>query len=488
MWGHDAILADVVWVIRRFQPDVIITRFPTNGSAVTGITRRRAMLAGEAFAAAADPKRFPEQLAPACALAGEAAHVERRCRSECSPTSAGGSSISAPTDPLLGRSYTEIAGESRSKHKSQGFGAAERRGTALNYLAAVAGDPASTDLFDGIDLRWARLPGGAAVDAALAAAERRLDPEHPAGIVPDLARAWRAMAALPPGPLVEARRAELADVMRSCAGLWLEAVSREPQVAAGGRAEVATMALARGGAAVTLARVELRGGESRATPRVLADNVPLVDTLGAPLPPGPGNSQPYWLQVPAARGMFRVADPAQIGQPENAPVLVAHFEILMSGARVPFDVPVAYRWTDPVLGERWRALEVVPRATLALDEAVYVFPDAAPRAVAVTVTAVQSSNGAVRLELPAGWSAVPREVPLTLAAGEEGVARFRVTPADPGTEPVVRAVFEVEGERFTRAARAHRSPAHPRADPVPAGRAHGSCTRTSGTRRSPWAT
>src|ERR687884_2214183 len=61
-WDHDAVLADVVWVVRRFRPDVMIARFPTTGEGGHGQHTASAILAGEAFDAAADPARFPEQL------------------------------------------------------------------------------------------------------------------------------------------------------------------------------------------------------------------------------------------------------------------------------------------------------------------------------------------------------------------------------------------------------------------------------------------
>src|SRR3569832_300884 len=61
-WNKEKVLGDVVWVIRKFRPDVIICRFPTTGEGGHGNHTASAILAQEAFSAAADPKRFPEQL------------------------------------------------------------------------------------------------------------------------------------------------------------------------------------------------------------------------------------------------------------------------------------------------------------------------------------------------------------------------------------------------------------------------------------------
>ncbi len=166
IWGHEQVLSDVVWVIRSFRPDVIVTRFPTTGEGGHGNHTASAILAVEALTAAADPTRYPEQLpwvrpwqvkrvlwnvfrfgpnAPRTPAPGEIA------------VDLGG------YNALLGRSYTEIAGQSRSMHKSQGFGAAERRGTWLNDFKLIAGEPAKEDLFEGVDLtlgqirrRWSR--------------------------------------------------------------------------------------------------------------------------------------------------------------------------------------------------------------------------------------------------------------------------------------------------------------------------------------------
>src|SRR5437764_9250989 len=158
IWGHDEVLSDVVWNIRRFQPDVVITRFPTTGEGGHGHHTASAILAVEAFTAAADPAKFPEQL--------KYVHLwqPKRLfwnRFTFQPVKPDDPSVAKSLrldigafNPLLGRSYTEIAAESRSMHKSQGFGAAERRGTFLNYFDQLGGDPAKTDIFEGIDTSW----------------------------------------------------------------------------------------------------------------------------------------------------------------------------------------------------------------------------------------------------------------------------------------------------------------------------------------------
>src|SRR6185436_6739001 len=152
IWNHDAVLADVVWVIRKLQPDVIVTRFPVTGEGGHGHHTASAMLAEEAFVAAADPSKFSDQLQYVNIWQAKRLVWNRFARGPVDPNDpalAGTTRIDLGTfNPLLGRAYTEIAAESRSQHKSQGFGSAERRGSIINYYDLRKGAPATKDIFE----------------------------------------------------------------------------------------------------------------------------------------------------------------------------------------------------------------------------------------------------------------------------------------------------------------------------------------------------
>jgi hypothetical protein len=455
LWGHDRILADVVWVIRRFQPDVIVTRFPPDSTAGHGHHTASAMLAEEAFAAAADPRRFPEQLV----------HVKPwqakrlvwnvfRFGSQGADTTPGRVVVDVGDySPVLGRSYSEIAGESRSMHKSQGFGAAERRGTLTNTFEHRLGDRASADLFDGVDLSWNRVPGGARVAALLKRAQRAFDPERPHLLVPALLQARQAMTSMPDGPLVRAKRLELDELIRDCAGLWLEAVALVPSGMPGTRVRVALTAIQRGAGDAVLERVEVAPAAVKIQiDRPLALNRAVTDTLrvalGADLPV----TQPYWLEAEPTPGAFVVSDASRIGDAENPPALTARFVVRLAGERVTWDVPVVYRWVDRVQGERYRDFLVAPPVTLRFDERAYLFPDRSPRPVRVTVTAGDAGvSGALRLTLPDGWSAEPGAVAVALgSAAAETTVRFLVRPAGDRVAATLGAELETGGRRYDR--------------------------------------
>ena len=456
IWGRERILSDVVWVIRRFRPDVILTRFPTDGGGGHGHHTASAILAEEAFVAAADSTRFPEQLR--WVRPWQAKRIVWnvfRFGGAGPDTVPGRIQVDVGAyNALLGRSYTEIAGEARTMHKSQGFGSAERRGAWSNSFEHRGGERAIRDLFDGVNPGWSRVAGGAKLTPLFEQALRELRPERPQAILPLLLRAHAILAALPAEPMVERKRAELLEVIRSCAGLWLEAVASAPSASRGSPIRVATAAILRSDAALRLEELELARADGPALAqrdgaRALAFNTAATDTFRVSLPRELATTQPYWLRARPLAGSFEVADQRLIGDAENGPALVARFVLTASGQRLVCEVPVVYRWTDPVEGERYRAFEVVPPVTLRFDHGAYLFPDRRPREIRVTVRSADVPvSGTLRLALPDGWQAVPPAAPVLLPAGEaDTTVRFLVSPAGGPAAGTAGAVFEMGGER-----------------------------------------
>ncbi len=458
IWGRDRILADVVWVIRSFRPDVIVTRFPTDGRGGHGHHTASALLAEEAFTAAGDSTRFPEQL--------RYVRPWRSRRLLWNVFRFGGQGPDTTRtrlavdlgayDPLLGRSFTEIAGESRSMHKSQGFGSAERRGTWVNTFEHRLGDRAATDLFEGVNLRWSRIPGGERLIPLIREATRQFRPERPQAILPVLSRVHAILATLPDEPIVRQKRAELLEVMRSCAGIWLEAIALAPSASPGAEVRVAVSVLNRSDVRVTENEIELVASGER--PDVVAEhiavpvafNIPVIDTFAVRLPAGAQPTQPYWLAQRPLKGSFEVADLQAIGAPETSPALRARVTLSILDARVAYEVPVVYRWTDPVQGERYRDFAVVPPVTMRFDQGVCLFADDRPREVRVVVqSAGRPIEGALRLRLPEGWRADPPQLEVALAGGDaDTTLRFRVTRGGGPAASIALAEFESGGKRY----------------------------------------
>jgi LmbE family N-acetylglucosaminyl deacetylase len=493
IWGHERILADVVWVIRRFRPDVIVDRFGTDGTGGHGHHTAAAFLTGEAFRAAADSTRFPEQLKYLTTWQAKRLVWNRFIFGAAVQPSAPANTVTLDDggyDPALGLSYGEIGGQARSLNRSQGTGTRERRGPIVESFVPVAGDSARVDLMDGVDLGWSRVGGGATVEALLRDAERQFDPDHPSAILSILARAHAAMAALPRDPLVSHKLRELEDVMRSCAGLWLEAIAQTPTVSPGDSLRVTITAINRSPAPLELVRIEAPFGahafyaasaaaaapgppgaapaplaaDSSApadrSPRRLPDNQPVAAVAALALPADLPFTQPDWLRERPLAGSFQVADPQRIAEAENAPAVVVRATVDFASEPVTFEVPVVYRWPDRVYGDRYRDLEVLPPVTCRFDQGVYLFAELPPRKARLPVQivrevrlAVQSTRGPVtgvaRLRSPAGWRVEPAQVPVTIAAGAEEIVRFRVTAGGRAEAETLRAEVEVGGRTYS---------------------------------------
>jgi LmbE family N-acetylglucosaminyl deacetylase len=454
IWDREKVLSDVVRIIRTTRPDVVVNRFPTTGEGGHGHHTASAILSVEAFEAAGDPQRFPEQIAE-----GLSPWTPRRLFFNAfrfrpdQPRSAPPGSV--PVDlgaynALLGRSYTEIAAQARTMHKSQGFGSAERRGTWLNDFAPLKGDTAEKDLFDGIDLTWRRVPGGETVAPLLAEAERTFREDDPAASLPILLKAWGALNTLPPGPERRIKRAELLEVIRSCAGIWVEAIAAEPSATPGSGVRVATMILNRSNFPMTLESVDVTdalaapGGELRFNEPLRAE---VTMTLRADQP----LSNPYWLRKPPGKGLYTVEDAALIGKPEAPAAFVARFHVKAGGQTLEFATPVVTRRTDPVRGEVYAPFDVVPPVTATFDENVYAFAGPGPKTVTMVLRSFAAASGTLRIFVGGGWGAAPAEVPFSFRARDEEktVSVTFTPPAKPSTATLLAATV-VEGKEWSR--------------------------------------
>ena len=444
IWGHDTILADVVWNIRRFQPDVIITRFPTTGEGGHGHHTASAMLAVEAFKLAGDPTKFPDQLRYVNVWQPRRIFWNRfsfRPIAPDDPSLAKSLRLDIGTyNPLLGRAYTEIAAESRSQHKSQGFGAAERRGSILNYFDQLDGDPAQRDLFEGIDQSWSRYPGGENVGKILQQAADTFDLRSPEQSIPVLLQAADALDRLGASPAwsarvtpwIDVKRRELLEAIRGCAGLSIDVAAADSSVVPGGELPISVSVVNRSEYPLTLQMVaSLYANPSKGVLLPLKNNQPVKTELSVKMPDDAEISQPYWLQKPPGKGAFTVTQQTLIGLPENPPAVPITVSLTDNAMHtIIYSVPAVFRWTDPVRGEQTRPVDVVPEVTLNLGSRVYVFPDVQPKQVTIWLQNFGAATPAtVRLLLPNGWTTIPASSPVSFGKkGDEARAAFTVTP------------------------------------------------------------
>ncbi len=455
-WGHDKILSDVVWVIRRFRPDVIILRFSGTPRDGHGQHQASAILGREAYSAAADPKRFPEQLQwvqpwQAKRLMWNPGAFTKEQREEVEKMPNRITVDPGDYDPVLGHSYAEIAGMSRSMHRSQGMGAAERKGSAKDYLVTQSGPVAVHDIFDGIDISWNRIQGGAPVGQILAEAARTFDSENPDRIVPLLLKAEKLLGMLHE-PLAALKEHELSEAIVLSTGLWLDAASDKYAVTPGGSLKFDATALDRAHLAVQVQSVEIQGISPATTKDkfggVLPFNEPQVYALTTTIPEHAALSQPYWLVEPKQGDTYTIANQLDIGLPENPPLFEAHFHLRIESQDVEVVRPVAYRYIERAQGELTRPVVVEPSVALQWSQSSILFPNGSAKAVDLQVQShVAKAIGEVQIQTPPGWRISSQSGDFDLmAAGEQGEISFQVTPPSNNAQGALAATARIDNQ------------------------------------------
>lgn len=360
IWGKDSILADVVWVIRKFQPDVIITRFPPDRRAGHGHHAASAILARLAFDAAADPNQFPEQFA-------YGVKPWQAKRLLWNTFNFGGNNTTAEDqfklnvgsyNAILGKSYGEIAAESRSQHKSQGFGVAASRGNSYEYFSTTAGDAPKHDLLDGIDADWRRV-GDADINDTIDSLIKNYDPRDPAASLPGLESLSRRVGNLQGSDWRTYKLAQISTLENACSGLWTEAYITRPYIVRGESALVTVSMINRSNTPIEIHTISV-GNIDTTLEVTLPVNVPVSYTFTYHISEKEPLTQPYWLQEEKTEGRFSVAKQTDIGKPQNDPPLAAFVAIEEQNVGREVIAPVMYRHTDPVRGELYQPIEIVP--------------------------------------------------------------------------------------------------------------------------------
>ncbi len=445
-WDRKTILGDVVWTIRRFRPDVVILIFSGTARDGHGQHQVSSIIGKEAFRAAADPKQFPEQLAYVEPWQAKRLMMnlpsytpEMEKQSAATPNTL----LVDPGefDPLLGVSFAEIAGMSRSQHRSQAMGFPERKGAQKSYLLTVDGDAAAKDMFDGVDTTWNRIEGGGKVGDLLAKALLELPARNPEKVLPILMEARQALVKLN-GFYASQKKQELDELIVKAAGLWLDATAERYQIVPGKPVKISAQALARLNTKVELSEVTLASlGITQKPDRALAHNVTFIQTLQATFPAGTPYTQPYWLQLPKKGDLYNIADVRELNVPENQP-LTAQFKVKVEGQELTLLRPVIFRYVDRVRGELTRPVIIVPPVTLKLSEKALIFPSRSAKEIEVQVTANQAGeSGVIKLELPTGWRSTPQSMAFVLTeTGEQATVKFNLTPPDHDFVGKVKAI------------------------------------------------
>ena len=421
IWGKDSILKDVMYTIRKFQPDVIICRFGTDGSGGHGHHTASALLAEEAFDMAGDPTKFPEL--NALVKPWKPKLLTWNFWIDRSKMTGKTVRVDVGTfNNLLGKSYGEIASESRSMHKSQGFGVAKNRGEVFEHFKILKGDCDTNNLFSGVDLSLKRLAGSGEFEKAVQKAEKAYDFRQPARILPHLIKALQACDAITDEHWRNRKKWELNRLIRSCLGLYAEATTDDYFTTPGGKLRTSFSIINRSAEPISILKMRVGAIYDTALTVQLKNNVPLKTTTWLKIPDNQLFTNPYWLdKKPVSQGLARIENPRQIGWPQNEPAFEAVFELIVQGQPITVAVPVQYKWVEPADGEKFRSLEVLPPATVNMEEKAYVFTSPEFKVINLRLTAHRpATSGVLSVRVPEGWEVQPNEIPFSLVKkGEE---------------------------------------------------------------------
>lgn len=489
-WPHDSLLRDVVTVIRTFRPHVIISIFSGTPRDGHGHHQVAGLLAREAYDVSGDTMKVPRS-----ATAGRGGWtVQKFYRGAFFRNESATLRINVGEfDPVAGRSYSEIAAESRSQHKSQAFGSLQRKGVRFDFLAreatrAAAPADAKTEqsIFDGIDTTWVRFRDAvttplarAALDslpAAFGEARQGLDLLHPDRSIPSLTHIERLLgnvcgprdcngtlsreeAGRPPGPQadliasLDVAKARVSAALIQTAGMAVEATADREIWAIGEAVPVSIAVYNRGKRAVSLSAYGVRI-DSGAAPAdgersvsIAPDSLLTVKsqvTLSAP-------SQAWWLASPRTGAIF---SPRVLGVDERSRPLPAEVALQLEIDAVPFTArfPVVYRYADPIKGERNLPIAAAPAITVTLDRDIEYAPANSPLERPVRVhlrsAATAERDVEVSLRLPAGLVAdfAPRQV--KLPPGAVRTVTFAVRGRLAAGRHTLDAVATSDGQTF----------------------------------------
>ena len=489
-WPKDSILGDVVRVVRSFRPHVIVAVFGGTPRDGHGHHQVSGILAREAYEISGDTVRFPRARFGAPWAVRKFYRGARFAANEATLKFDVGE-----YNPLLGRGYAELSGESRSQHKSQGFGVLQRKGEVLDYVRREASrvneaTPAAAErsILDGVDTTWTRLATAAlpgyrramdSVPALIGRAHRALDLFEPEKALPALDALLALVERLcpvaddAPGACatVDAQRhvrvstgdgdidrsmAELRRRVRQAivlaAGVSVEATVNRAVWAQGQPVNVALTLYNRGRQAITVRGAH---GAGEAAPTRAADLVAPGATWKTTLQVRSGQrSEPYWLRTPRTGDIYHEFatplgdDAVDIGRI----VAVVDLGVSAGGATVPAAATVVYRFADPVKGEIQRPAAVAPAVTLTLGSSSEYAPANAPftRRMRVTLrsAAADSQSVTLSLALPAGVTADSATRMVALPPASERVLEVQLRGRLAPGNHVVRATATASGQSF----------------------------------------
>ncbi len=463
-WNKSEVLSDVVWAMRKVQPDIVINRFSTDTSFDThGHHTGSAILSNEAFDIANDPSVYPEQLAfykawqPKrlfCNMTwwfyGNQDSFKKVAEREKFITFDAGVYL-----PNKGKSNDEIAAESRSMHRCQGMGMLSSRGNTPEYLQVLKlakGETKPTkDPFEGINTTWSRLEGGAPIGKLLEEITKSFQYDDPSASIPNLLKVRKMILALPSSTWKDKKLVEIEKVIQWSLGLFIEATSKDYSVTPNSQAEITLELINRSNVLTSLKSVKVlqklasKGNWFTSVDSSyktdLKNNISKTLKYNVPIDFDAVTTNPYWLEKAGTLGLYNVSSQILRGLPETPRSLEVEVAVTIGDQNIVYRTPIVYRTGNPAKGEVYRPLEITPSVFVNLVEKVYVFHNTEPKNISFIVkSGAENVAGILKPKVPKGWKLEPEALDFNLKVkGEEKVVNFKLFPPEGENEATISA-------------------------------------------------
>ncbi|KFC19212.1 PIG-L family deacetylase [Chryseobacterium sp. FH1] len=371
-WDADIITADIVWVIRKFRPDVIICRFPPTAAAGHGQHAASAVLAEKAFKLAGDKNAFPDQL--------KYVNVWQPKRVLWNTFRFGSNNTTAEDqlkvtvgqyDAQLGIGYGELAGLSRSLHKSQGAGTQSVAGIKTEYFSHVAGEPSKSTLFDSVIKSWTE-KGNADIDQSLDKIISAFNFNQPDLSLTALLVLRKKVMALQNSDLKKDKLKSLDQIILSCAGFMGEVVTNQAQAVAGDQYNFRLNLISRAENPVIVDNVKWLDKSESFNRKLSKDSLITIEHK-IQIPADAILTEPYWLSKPATNAAtFSVPNDTLIGLPEAESPLNVLLDLKIGSEKFKVKLPLSFKKLDPVRGDVVEALRIVPAVELKFMQPLYL--------------------------------------------------------------------------------------------------------------------
>jgi len=460
IWDKEKVLSDATWIVRNFQPDIIINRFDHRTPGTThGHHTSSAIVSTEVYELASDATAFENQLELVSPW-----QVQRLFFNTSSWFYGGQKAFEKADKSNLyqvnvgtyysekGYSNNEIAAQSRSMHKSQGFGARQQRGDTDEYLELLKGQSSDDrgDLFAGINTTWSRVPGGNHISEIVNKAIENYDIDRPENSLKDLIEIKKAIEALNDHHWKHKKLKEVNQIITHTAGLYLSFETIESFASPGSEINTSLEVVSRSsevkfkGYKIQLETESGRQDFVADLNETLDANLVFKEDLILELPQDMKRSNSYWLEQTPLKGNYQVKDYKKIGKPEESAVIQVRFILDIQGEELFIDRGLKHRFVDPVRGEVIDPFHVVPELSVNFAESVVIFASEDSKILSLNLKAGKSDlKGKLSLDIPQGWKVIPEEIDFDIMnKGEEIGVEFQVTPPRNSQEAYLKVKYK----------------------------------------------